>query len=182
MTKVQVLTTDEVPAALLAEIRALMDAAFGDDPEEAFTDDDWGHTIGGRHVVVLDHDGALLAHAAVVERTIWVDDRPFRTGYLEGVATRPGREGEGHGSRAVGRANLLVHEDFELGVLGTGRHSFYERLGWNRWRGPSFVRGPDGPRRTEEDDDGLMVLPFGESQAVPLTATIACDARPGDDW
>lgn len=182
MPEVQVMTTDQVPAELLAAIRSLLDAAFGDDPDEAFTDDDWDHTVGGRHVVVLDDDGTLLAHAAVVARTIWVGEEPFRAGYVEGVATRPGREGEGLGSLAVGRANVLLHDDFELGVLGTGRHSFYERLGWYRWQGPSFVRHPDGLHRTAEDDDGLMVLPFGDSQAIDLTTSLACEPRPGDDW
>ncbi len=36
--------------------------------------------------------------------------------------------------------------------------------------------------RTEDEDDGIMVLRFGPSQEADLTAPISCDSRPGDDW
>ena len=52
---------------------------------------------------------------------------------------------------------------FELGALATGRWSFYERLGWERWRGPTFARDGDEVIRTEDDDDAVMVLRFGPS-------------------
>jgi hypothetical protein len=51
-----------------------------------------------------------------------------------------------------------VREGFELGGLGTGRQSFYGRLGWRIWAGPSAVRTPDGERPTPDDDGYIMVL------------------------
>jgi aminoglycoside 2'-N-acetyltransferase I len=155
----------------------LLDAAFDGD----FSDDDWRHTVGGSHVVVTDH-GGLVAHASVVARRIDVDGRPFSAGYIEGVATAPSRENEGLGSVAMTEAAAVVRRDFELGALSTDRHSFYERLGWERWRGPTFVRRAGGVVRTENEDDGIMVLRFGPSREVDLTTPISCDERPGDDW
>ena len=182
MVDVLVLGTAEVPPPLLAASRRLMDEAFGDDPEEAFGDDDWDHALGGTHVLVVE-GGIVLAHAALVERTLHAGDRPLRTGYLEAVATRPDRQGEGLGSMVVAPATDLVRAGFELGALGTGRHSFYERLGWERWRGPTFVRTAVGElHRTEEDDDGVMVLRSGPSNGLDLTGPLACEERPGDDW
>ena len=102
---------------------------------------------------------------------------------MEAVATAPDRQGEGHGSLAVGRVTELVRARFELGALGTGRWSFYERLGWERWEGPTYVRTAGGALvRTEEDDDGVMVLRTGPSLDLDLTGPLACEERPGDDW
>ena len=141
------LASAELGAAEIAEIRQLLSAAFGDDPEERFEDADWEHALGGVHVVV-DDGGAIVAHAAVVERELHVAGQPIRTGYVEAVATVPGRHGEGLGTRAMEVVGEIIAADYELGALGTGSHHFYERLGWETWRGPAFVRTPDGDRRT----------------------------------
>ena len=176
------LGTDELSPAELAEIRALMDVAFGDDPEEAFTDDDWAHALGGLHVLV-EVDGRIVAHAALVEREIRVGGRALRTGYVEAVATAPERQGEGFGSRAMAVIGAEIQARFELGVLGTGAFHFYERLGWRRWRGPSQVRLPDGAlERSPEDDGFLMVLETPRSGGLDDRAPIECDWRPGDAW
>ena len=182
MLTVRSMSTDEVPSRQLSEIRRLLDAAFLDDPDGGFTDDDWSHTIGGLHVVVLEDD-LVVAHASVVPRVIEVADVAFRTGYVEGVATLPGRRGEGFGTLAMRRVNERIRAADELGVLGTGAYRFYERLGWDRWRGPSFVRRADGSvARTAEDDDGLMVLRTGPSAGIDLKSSITCQDRPGDCW
>ncbi len=161
----------------LVQIHALMLDAFAGD----FDAEDWEHTLGGTHVVALDGDVAV-AHAAVVARVLEVDGRPFRTGYVEAVATLPARHGEGIGSLVMHDVAEIVTGDFELGGLGTGRHSFYERVGWERWQGPTYARHGSELVRTEEEDDGVMVLRFGPSASVELTAAISCEERPGDDW
>jgi aminoglycoside 2'-N-acetyltransferase I len=173
----RLLTTAELPAAMLAKIRGLLDRAFGG----GFSDEDWEHSCGGRHVVVTQ-GGVVVAHAAVVPRDLHVAGRAFLTGYLEGVGTEPGRQRVGLGALATARAGDLVREGFELGALSTGRPGFYEGLGWERWRGPTFVRHGDTTVRTPDEDEGVMVLRFGPSAALDLTAPISCEARPGDDW
>ena len=158
-----------------------MAVAFGPDEDEAFTDEDWDHSIGGLHFV-LDIDGAIVSHASVVQRELHVGDRPLRTGYVEAVATAPDRQGGGLGSLVMTDVNAWICEQFELGALGTGRHAFYERLGWQTWRGPSFVRSADGPRRTPDEDGFILVLATPTSPPLDLTASISCDWRPGDVW
>jgi aminoglycoside 2'-N-acetyltransferase I len=174
--------TDELRPDELAAIRDLMTVAFGNDPEEAFGDDDWAHALGGTHVL-LEADGAILAHAAVVEREIRIGTRQLRTGYVEAVATRPDRQGEGHGTAVMRAVGERIRDGYELGVLGTGSHHFYERLGWRIWQGPSFVRERDGSERWTLDDDGyLMVLRTPGTPALDPAAPISCDWRPGDSW
>lgn len=174
---VQVLRTRELSAPVLEEIRALLDDAF----DGEFTDDDWDHTRGGWHCVVID-GGRVIAHAAVVPRTIHVGDRPLRCGYVEGVATTPAAQGRGHGTRAMEAATVIVRREFEIGVLSTDAHGFYERIGWQRWQGPSHVLEDGQRRRTEDEDDGLMAMAGTLDGALELTEAIACEARSGDAW
>jgi aminoglycoside 2'-N-acetyltransferase I len=177
MSGVRVLSTAEVPAAELAASRRLMDAAFDD-----FTDDDWRHALGGWHAVISRAD-AVVAHAAVVPRLIVVGGRDFHAGYVEAVAVRPDLQGTGLGSRVMVAVNDVVRARFDLGVLSTGEWHFYERLGWERWQGPAFVRGRDRVlTRAEDEDDGVMVLRVTASATLDLAAPIACDERDGDSW
>jgi aminoglycoside 2'-N-acetyltransferase I len=177
MTRLRVLADADVPARTLAGIRRFLVAAFEGD----FTDEDWEHTRGGWRVVA--HEGSsAVSHAAVVPRRIIVADRAFRTGYLEGVATRPERQRRGLGSEVIARATELVRERFELGALSTGVPALYERFGWERWRGPSFVLDGAERIRTPGEDAGLMVLRCGPSAGIELTGPITCERRPGDDW
>jgi len=177
MSDVRVLPTAEVPAAELAASRRLMDAAFDD-----FTGDDWAHALGGWHVFLGSAD-EVVAHAAVVPRLVVVGAREFSAGYVEAVAVRPDLQGTGLGSRVMAAINDVVRARFELGVLSTGEWHFYERLGWERWQGPAFVRGRDGAlTRVEEEDDGVMVLRCAASVAIDPAAPVACDERDGDSW
>ena len=176
------LRTTDLTVVDLAAIRDLMDVAFdSDDEEERFTDEDWEHSVGGTHVV-LDRNGVLVAHASVVERPIEIDGRRFRTGYMEAVATAPAQQGRGHGTTVVTAATELIRAAFELGVLGTGAHHFYERLGWETWTGQAFVRTPEGLTRTPDEEGFLLVLRTPTSPGFDLSGSISCDWRPGDVW
>jgi aminoglycoside 2'-N-acetyltransferase I len=175
------LSTPELTSSETAAIRALMHDAFGTDDEERFSDDDWQHALGGVHFV-LELDGEIVAHAAVVERQIRVGDHAFRTGYVEAVATDPARQGVGLGSIVMTDVTEYIRERFDLGGLGTGREAFYRRLGWRAWIGPSSVRTADGDQPTPDDDGSIMVLATPATPPLDPDAPISCDWRPGDVW
>ncbi len=174
---VEVLATSDVSAPVLERVRRMCDLAWGGD----FSDDDWDHTLGGTHVIVRDA-GTVVAHAAVVARTMWFDDRQLEVGYVEGVVTDPDRRRRGFGRAAMQGAADVIRSTYPVGLLATGVHGFYERLGWERWRGPTFVRTPTGLVRTLDEDDGIMVLRFGPSADLDVTASLTCEERAGDDW
>jgi len=169
------------------EIRALREllwAAFGSG-EEAFTEDDWQHAIGGLHFL-LELDGKILAHASVVKRELHLGGRPVQAGYVEAVATDPDRQGRGLGTQVMRGVTSYIQEGFEegfeLGALGTGSHHFYERLGWLRWRGPTSVRTDTGTHRTPDEDGYILILPTPSSPSLDLSVAISCEWRPGDVW
>jgi aminoglycoside 2'-N-acetyltransferase I len=172
--------THELTASEIRAIRELLWAAFPSG-DEAFTEDDWQHAIGGLHFV-LEVDGKILVHASVVERELHVGGRPVRTGYVEAVATDPDRQGGGLGTQVMRDVTAYIQERFELGALGTGSHHFYERLGWLTWRGPTSVRTDDGTHRTPSEDGYILVLPTPSLPSLDLTVAISCEWRPGDVW
>jgi len=161
-------------------IRELLWAAFGSG-DQAFTEEDWRHALGGLHFL-LELDGRVLAHASVVERELHLGGRPVRAGYVEAVATDPDRQGRGLGTRVMRDVTSYIQERFELGALGTGSHQFYERLGWLRWRGPTSVRTAAGTHRTPGEDGDILILPTPSSPSLDLTVAISCEWRPGDVW
>lgn len=172
-----------VPTERLAEpeqltIRALLARAFTDDD---FSDHDWDHALGGMHFV-LERDGRILAHASVVERELHAGVTALRTGYVEAVATDPSVQGEGLGSRVMRDVADYIRDRFELGALGTGAVHFYERLGWIRWLGPTFVRTAGGLVRTPDEDGYILILLTPSSPPLDLAAPLSCEWRPGDVW
>jgi aminoglycoside 2'-N-acetyltransferase I len=175
--EVRLLTTAEVPPGLLAAARDLCDRAFAG----RFDETDWDHALGGWHALALQGT-ELVAHGSVVGRMLSVGGRGFRAGYVEAVATEPDRQRTGLGTLVMARLGAVIRAETELGALSTGTPEFYQRLGWERWRGPTYVRRDGQPVRTAEEDDGVMVLRHGPSQGLDLSAGITCDQRAGDDW
>ncbi|MGA8039442.1 MAG: GNAT family N-acetyltransferase [Acidimicrobiia bacterium] len=169
-------STDVSPEALV-QIRSVVDAAFG----AGFSDDDWRHALGGWHVVAFE-EGVVIGHAAVVPRMIESADRPFHTGYVEAMAVHPDRQRHGIGSTVMVEAERIIRSNFELGALSSNADGFYERLGWDRWLGPTYARGTGRRARTRDDDGGIFVLRFGPSDAIDLSADISCEERSGDHW
>jgi aminoglycoside 2'-N-acetyltransferase I len=101
---------------------------------------------------------------------------------VEAVATAPDRQGEGFGTLVMTEIMSIIRSDYALGMLGSGRHHFYERLGWRTWQGPSFVRTAEGDRRTPDEDGFLLVLTTPATPELDLTGPISCDWRAGDVW
>ena len=177
MTRLHFASSNAVTPTLLLDFRALLYAAFDGD----FSDDDWAHALGGTHVWIDAPDG-VVSHGALVERTLVCSGQIVRVGYVEAIATAPACRRRGYASEVLGRINDLIREQYALGALSTGVPAFYERLGWERWRGPTFVNGPRGLERTPDDDGGILILRTPRSAELDLDADIVADWRAGDVW
>lgn len=176
--------TSDLSPAELGAVRRLLDAAFsaGDVPlDEWFTDHDWEHALGGVHVLG-SVGGRLVAHGSVVGRRLHAGDRPLEAGYVEAVGVEPGLQRTGLGSTLMREINDVVRESYELGALGTGSPSFYTRLGWEVWAGPTYVQTDTGRERTADEDGGILILRTARTPALDLTDSLTCEWRPGDVW
>ena len=185
--EIRLARTDELTTAELECIRHVCETAFGERegprPTRSlvFTAEDWDHTFGGVHVVALE-EGAIVAHAAVIERELHVGGVVMRTGYVEAVATLPVHQRRGFGMAVMRAASDHIRSSFELGALDSSKHRFYERVAWERWRGPTWVRTAGGLERTEEEDPYVMILRTPTTPPIDLSSPISCDWRPGDVW
>jgi aminoglycoside 2'-N-acetyltransferase I len=179
MARLRSAASADLTGVELAALRRLLFQEFGD----RFTEDDWRHAVGGTHLLVLEED-EIVAHAAVVRRTLLAQGRSLRTGYVEGVATRHDRRRQGLARLLMQEADRIIKERCQLGALsdGTGIPGFYQRLGWERWQGPTFVDAPGGPLRTAEEDGSVLVLRTPTTGDLDLTASLTCDWRAGDVW
>ena len=176
MAAVRIAPTHQLSRTELRALRDVLEEAFEGD----FTDDDWDHTVGGLHVLAID-DG-VASHAAVVERVLVAADRALRTGYVEGVATATNQRGRGHASTVMRAVGKIIHKDYALGGLSTALPDFYARLGWERWRGPTYTKAPSGPQRTADDDGAVLILRTRLTRHLDSTAPLMCDWRSGDVW
>ncbi len=162
----------------LSTIRSLLDESFDGD----FSNDDWEHAYGGMHVW-LEEQGEIVSHGALVPRRLFVGAIEMTVGYVEAVATKPARQGAGLGTAVLHVLGEAIRYEHVLGALSTDRAEFYERSGWQRWQGPTFVRLGNGDlERTRDDDGGIFVLRTPRTPSIDLTSSIACDAREGDTW
>jgi aminoglycoside 2'-N-acetyltransferase I len=179
MTRLRTVATAGLSDQELAALRRLVFGAFGG----RFDEHDWEHMLGGVHVLAVEN-GEVVAHGAVVPRTLVTGARELRTGYVEGVATREDRRGRGLAVRVMREVARVVEEGYELGALadGTGIPGFYQRLGWETWQGPTWVAGPAGPERTADDDGGVLVLRTPATGPLDPTGSLTCDWRAGDAW
>lgn len=158
-------------------IRTLLDEAF----KGRFTDALWGQALGGVHFFV-EADGVPISHASVVPRLLAVRDREINTGYVEAVGTRPRDRGKGLARSVLAAAQRHIADMYELGALHSVLPTFYEHLGWERWRGPTFVRTDSGLRRTRTDDGCLHIWHPTAAPALDLDDPISCEWRPGFVW
>jgi aminoglycoside 2'-N-acetyltransferase I len=167
--------TADLDAETREAARRMVTDAFGQD----FDDADWEHALGGMHALICHH-GALIAHGAVVQRRMYHRGAALRCGYIEAVAVRPDRRGEGLATAVLDALEQVLRGAYHLGALSasaTGR-PIYAARGWLPWRGPTSVLSPTGVVPTSGDD--VFVLPI----EAPLDTAdeLTCDWRAGDVW
>jgi aminoglycoside 2'-N-acetyltransferase I len=173
--------TDQLDPGQRSRVTTLCEAAFGESWRTA-----WDEVGPGLHVL-LEESGHLVSHALIVDRQLYAGTEPevvLDVGYVEWVATSPDRQGQGLGRSVMTEVGRIIRDEFALGALTTGSMSFYEKSGWERWAGPTFVRMSDGDRvRSPAADGHVLVLRTPRTPAMlDLAGPIACDWRRGDPW
>jgi aminoglycoside 2'-N-acetyltransferase I len=173
-----VLPTEELNAALREEIIEVCVAAHEvEEFRRMFT-----HFIpsGGRHFLAYRGD-EVVSHAVVTTRWAQPEGKAeLKTAYVDAVSTLPKYEGRGYGSAAMNRLAATI-DDYEIGCLQTDKAGFYERLGWELWRGPLAGRGEHGLIPTPEQE-GVMVLRLPRTPPLDLDALLSIERQPDRIW
>src|SRR3954447_8103796 len=122
-------TADLAPDALRAA-RALLDDVFAGE----LTDEDWEHSLGGVHALVWE-EGAVIGHAALIQRRLVHGGRALRAGYIEGVGVRADRRRRGHAARMMAALERVIAGANDVGALGATDEAipFYTARGWRVW-------------------------------------------------
>jgi len=115
MNGIQLAHTADLPAATLAQARALLDEAFAGSPDGDMTDEDWEHGLGGTHALAWA-DGVLVGHAALVQRRLLYGQRALRAGYVEAVAVRAGDRRHGYGAAMMTELERLIRGGYDIGA------------------------------------------------------------------
>jgi aminoglycoside 2'-N-acetyltransferase I len=177
VTKVQTAHTAELDAATLDAARLMLIEAFDGD----WTDEDWDHARGGVHALAW-HGPELVGHGAVVLRRLLHGGRALRAGYVEGVAVKADRRGQGYGAALMGALERVITRGYEVGALSASEDGarLYLTRGWRRWGGKTFALTPNGIQPTPDEDGTVYVFPV--TAALDLGGELTCDWRDGEVW
>jgi aminoglycoside 2'-N-acetyltransferase I len=135
---------------------------------------------GGRHFLG-SRGRELVSHAVVTTR--WVQPeglRILKTAYVDAVATLPTQQRLGHASAVMGRLAAEI-DDYEIACLQTDRAAFYERLGWEVWRGPLAGRSEHGLIATPQQR-GVMVLRLPGTPQLDVVTQLTIECQPTRIW
>lgn len=175
---VTMLATEDLNAAQRSAIVDVCVAAHEDDEfRKLFTT---YIPSGGRHF--LAHRGQeLVSHAVVTTRWAQPEGQPLlETAYVDAVSTLPMHQGRGYASATMNRLAAEIG-DYEIACLQTDLHGFYERLGWEVWRGPLAGRSEHGLVPTPEQR-GVMVLRLARTPSLDLDKQLTIERQPHRIW
>jgi aminoglycoside 2'-N-acetyltransferase I len=172
--ELSIVSTKDLSRAARKSIVLLCTRAFDRDFTDLFT-----FVVGSMHVLV-HRDRMLIGRACWATR--WLQPEGYtslRTAYVDAVATDPAVQGRGVGSAIILRLMREI-QHYDLGGLSTPRVSFYARLGWERWHGPTAMQTENGLIPTP--DDTVMVLRTRTTPPLDTTTRLIVDYRAGQAW
>jgi aminoglycoside 2'-N-acetyltransferase I len=160
------------------EIITLCEAAYREDFSHLFE-----QLPGSVHVRARDRDGTLVSHAEFVPRWLQTAGLELRTAYVEAVATASGHQREGLATAVWQRLGEVVAADpiWQLAALSPSDAAFYERRGWELWRGPLAIRH-DGRLEPSPDDEQVMIQRLPRTPPLDTTALLTAEWREGELW
>ena len=136
---------------------------------------------GGWHFLAYQ-DELLVSHALVTTRWLQTQDQSLlKTAYIDAVATLPAYQGQGYGSALMQQLASDIDRKYMIACLETDRETFYERLGWQIWRGPLAGRSEHGLIPTPEQR-GIMILRLSQTPILDLDSMLTIESQQGRIW
>jgi aminoglycoside 2'-N-acetyltransferase I len=175
LLSIEVASSDSISPETFREICDVCTAAYREDFVEGF------RVLGPGVHVIGRLDDRIVSHAMWVDRALQPGtSQPLRTAYVEAVATDPAFQRRGFASQVLRRVAEEIR-DYELGALSSAVEALYERIGWELWRGPLFIRTPTG--RDATPGESVMILRVERTPAdLDLDAPLSAEWRLGELW
>jgi aminoglycoside 2'-N-acetyltransferase I len=174
---VRVRHTEQLGEEELGELKAMLTSVFG---EERYTEEAWEHCLGGVHYL-LRYGDQLVAHGALVPRDLRQGGKVLHGVYGESMATLKDWRRRGFGSVIVAMATAEIRRNYDIGVFAASKYEFYQRLGWQKWRGPTFVETEHGIE-AKGPERGAVMFRLPDNSDVDPDADLTTLSRSGDDW
>jgi aminoglycoside 2'-N-acetyltransferase I len=136
---------------------------------------------GGWHFLAY-HNELLVSHAMVTTRWLQTENRLLlKTAYIDAVATLPAYQSQGYGSALMRQLASDIDSQYVIACLETDRETFYERLGWQSWRGPLAGRRDHDLFPTPEQR-GIMILRLSQTPTLDLDSMLTIECQTGRIW
>lgn len=169
----------DISPELDREIRDLLCVAFPGDRKHYLTIRSW-HGVSPAHTVIIERDGAVIAHVGVVDRTVDIGGTKVRVMGIQNAFVVPGQRGKGLAEKAFRHAAAEIGaRGFDLGILFCvpELERVYGAWGWKRFAGERVVRVEEGAESPLPSKNIAMYLPLRLS-ALPEGRINLC----GNDW
>lgn len=169
----QIDARDLTPAGR-AEIIGLCTLAYAEDFSDFF------EVLPNSTHLLARLEGELVSHAAWVTRWLQPEGGPMlTTAFVEAVATAPAHRHKGFASAVLREVASRITE-YDLGALSPSDAAFYERLGWELWRGPLGIRTDRGVQPTPGEE--AMILRLERTPPLDLDRGLTAEWRVADLW
>ncbi len=136
--------------------------------------------VDATHVLGYYND-LLVCHALWVTRYLQAGTNPMmRTAYVEAVATEAEYRSRGFAS-AVMKHLIGEVQEYDLAALSPFSVEYYQRLGWDLWQGPLFIRTKDN-LQPSLDEEEVMIFRLPKTPLLDLTVSLSAEWRKGELW
>lgn len=135
----------------------------------------------GLHVLAY-FQNLLVSHAVITTRWLQIGNEPLlKTAYIDALATDPSFQRSRFGSAVMRHVVSLCQDEFEIACLETEQVKFFERLGWEEWRGPLAGRNEHDLVSTPSQT-GVMILRLKHTPSLNLYSLLTIECQKERIW
>ena len=172
--QLKVVNSESLSEADRNKIISLCNRAYEEDLEPLF------NTFRTATHVLGYYGQSLVSHAMWVDRWLQAgNNQPMCTAYIEMVATEKIYRRRGLATAIMQRVADEI-QDFDLAALSPFSVAYYERLDWQLWPGPLFIRTDSGVIPTPEEE--VMILRLPRTPNLNINDPLSAEWREGELW
>ena len=167
--------TSDLSDEELMAIFKLLKEVNGDE----FSVEELSHALGGSHFLAFKED-QLIAHAAVVQRSILLDNKPHKVGYVEAIGVIPEFQHKGVGKSMMQEINQMIDKCYHFDALSPSSESkkLFEEAGWQEMQAPYYEYTLVGIIPSSEK----CVMTYSGRIELEAKNKLTCDFRERNAW